>query len=235
MTKCQYQKTAFHDFTNQRQIGIKPTLSGILRSTFNLLNITPLFFVFPRKNCDYTLAIKLDPDYTDAYYYRGLLADKLGQRDAACTDFLKAQALGMEDIDPKIDRCRGTTKSDFPIHSILRLEKTAKNKTYGFTEKNPVMVGTGTEGGPANQRAYLDLLRDEQGQPVTYERLGSCCPYKSEHGYIGGMGMLDQYEITYLNERGVEKKAVVYISFYDYEEPLVLHGFKTVKVPAVKK
>ena len=37
-----------------------------------------------------------------------------------------------------------------------------------------------------------------------------------------------QYEITYLNEKGKAKKATVYISMYDYEEPQILYGFKTV-------
>jgi hypothetical protein len=75
--------------------------------------------------------------------------------------------------------------------------------------------------------AKLDLLRDPQGKPITYERLGSCCDYTSEHGLFG-IGKLDKYKITYLNENRKEKTTVVFISFYDYQEPQIIKGFKTI-------
>ena len=89
------------------------------------------------------------------------------------------------------------------------------------------MVGTGPNGGPANQETYLELLRDIKGKPIKYIRIRSCCDYESENGFFG-MAKLDQYEITYLNEKGEEQKVAVYISFYDYEEPLIIFGFKTI-------
>jgi hypothetical protein len=107
------------------------------------------------------------------------------------------------------------------------LTKTAEDDTYGFTSKKPVKVGLGARGGPANQRAYLDLLRDAKGNPIEYERIASCCQYESKNSPFG-LGMLDEYKITYRNEKGKKKTASVYISFYDYEEPLILFGFKTV-------
>ncbi len=176
---------------------------------------------------DYAYAIGLDPNYADAYYNRGLVYDMLSKKDSACADFTKANELGMKNAQKKVDYCNDTTQSKIPTNSILRLTKTATNDKYGFTEGNPIKVGTGTEGGPANQRAYLNLLRDAQGEPIKYKRLSSCCPYKSDYGFMG-LAMLDQYELIYLNEKGKEEKAVVYISFYDYEEPQILYGFKTV-------
>ncbi len=112
------------------------------------------------------------------------------------------------------------------IHSILSLTKTSKSLKYGFTSEQPVKVGTGSEGGPANQRAYLDLLRDQQGRPIKYERLGSCCDYKSKNAIVGDMAKLDIYKITYLNEKNEEMNTKVYLSFYDYEEPQILFGFQ---------
>ncbi len=176
---------------------------------------------------DYTYAIKLDFNYSDAYYNRGLVYDMLGKKDSACADFNKSNELGMKNAQKKVEKCNDTTQSTIPTNSILRLTKSANNDKYGFTQENPIKVGTGTEGGPANQRAYLNLLRDAQGKPIKYERLSSCCSYKSEYGFMG-MAMLDKYEITYLNEKGKEKKAIVYISFYDYDEPQILYGFKTI-------
>lgn len=120
-----------------------------------------------------------------------------------------------------------TTKSSPKVHAILKLTKTAENEKYGFTEENPVKTGLGPDGGPANQHAYLGLLRDEQGKSIKYKRLGSCCPYKSENAMIGGIALLDRYEIIYHNSKGEEKKKYIYISFDDYEEPQILYGFKT--------
>lgn len=176
---------------------------------------------------DYSYAIKLDPNYSEAYYQRGLLYNLLGKKDDACADFTKAKELGIKNALYKVERCNETTKTTYPIYSILRLTKTADNDKYGFTQENPVKVGTGPESGPANERAYLDLLRDAQGKPIKYQRLSSCCAHASEYGPFG-MALLDVYEITYLNEKGKKKKALVYISFYDYEEPKILYGFKTV-------
>jgi len=112
-------------------------------------------------------------------------------------------------------------------NDIIVLEKEVDDDTYGFTPETPIKVGTGANGGPANQRAYLNLLRDVKGNPIQYNRLGSCCAYKSENGLLG-FAMLDKYEIKYKNKKGKNKKRIVYISFYDYEKPKILKGFKTI-------
>lgn len=174
---------------------------------------------------DYSHALKLDPNYSDAYYNRGLVYEMLSKTDLACPDFIKAKELGLEMAQRKIDRCNDTTVS--ATYPILRLAKKAVNNKYGFTSDDPVKVGTGPDGGPANQRAYLNLLRDKQGKPLNYNRKGSCCDYKSENGFFG-LAKLDIYEINYLDENGSEQKNIIYISFYDYEEPQVLFGFNTV-------
>ena len=174
---------------------------------------------------DYSYALKLDPGYSDAYYNRGLVYEMLRKVDLACPDFIKARELGLEMAQRKVDRCNDTSTS--ATYPILRLTKKAENNKYGFTSDDPIKVGTGPDGGPANQRAYLNLLRDKQGRPVNYNRKGSCCDYKSENGFFG-LAKLDIYEINYLDENGAEQKNTVYISFYDYEEPLILFGFNTV-------
>ena len=176
---------------------------------------------------DYSYAIQLDPNYADAYYNRGLFYEMLSKKYSACSDYNKANEFGLEEAQEKVEKCNDTTKNIISIHPILRLTKTADNEKYGFTPEKPIMAGTGPNGGPANQRAYLNLLRDAKGKPLKYKRLSSCCDYKSENGFFG-IAKLDKYEIAYLNEKGKEKTAIVYISFYDYEEPQILFGFKTV-------
>ncbi|MDB5284772.1 MAG: Tetratricopeptide 2 repeat protein [Bacteroidota bacterium] len=180
---------------------------------------------------DYTFSIQLDSAYAEAYYNRGLVYEMFGKKELACSDFTKALQYGYERAQHRVSKCNDTTaKATGEIHAILNLSKTSDNRKYGFTPEFPVRVGTGYDGGPANQRAYLDLLRDAQNQPVTYIRVSSCCGYSSPNG-LNGLAMLDKYELTYHNETGEEKKAYVYMSFYDYEDPQVLSGFKTVIAP----
>jgi tetratricopeptide (TPR) repeat protein len=172
---------------------------------------------------DCNIAISIDSSYAEAYYNRALIFEIFNKPDSACLSFNKALQYGLYAAKDKADSCNGTSNK----HNILKLTNTAKDDSYGFSSKNPVKVGIGKRGGPANQRAYLDLLRDAQDQPIKYERAGSCCQYESKNGFMG-LAALDHYEIIYLNEKGKKKKADVYISFYDYEEPLILFGFKTV-------
>jgi len=174
---------------------------------------------------DYSYALQLDSNYADAYFNRGVVHQLFKRRDAACTDFNKAYELGLKRAESKIDQCKDTTATE--NHTILRLTKTADNDAYGFTSENPIRVGRGPDGGAENNRAYLNLLRDATGKPIRYERKGSCCHYESKNSLFG-MAMLDLYEITYFNKKGKKTTASVYISFYDYEEPQILFGFKTV-------
>jgi tetratricopeptide (TPR) repeat protein len=174
---------------------------------------------------DYSYAIKLDANYADAFFNRGLLLELLSKRDSACLDFNKAHELGSKSASKKVESCDDTAK--MTIYPILRLTKIASDDKYGFTAEKPVKVGRGPDGGPANQRVFLNLLRDAKGKSLKYQRVGSCCSYKSENGFMG-TATLDKYEIIYLDVKGNEQKATVFISFYDYEEPQILSGFKTI-------
>jgi tetratricopeptide (TPR) repeat protein len=178
---------------------------------------------------DYRKALSLDSNYQEAYYNLALMFELFNKKDSACIFFEKAHELGAKSAIKKLEKCK--EKETYKTNSILWLRETAKNKNYGFTKKKPIMAGQGPDGGPANQRAYLNLLRDKMGKKITYERLGSCCEYKSKSGgaFGLGMGLLDIYEITYRNEKNEIEKAKIYISFDDYEEPKILFGFKTIQ------
>jgi len=176
---------------------------------------------------DYSYSIQLDPNYADAFYNRGLVYEMLDKKDSACADFKKARKNGLKYADQKIEKCKENSLTPNNYFSILRLTKTAENDKYGFTREDPIKVGCGPNGGPANQEAYLDLLRDKQGKAVKYRRLGSCCMYDSPNGLFG-KGRLDQYEILYRNNNNKEVKSILYISFDDYEELKIPFGFKTI-------
>ena len=44
---------------------------------------------------DYNKAIEVNPDYTNAYYNRGIVKYTLGNTDEACLDWHKASELGL--------------------------------------------------------------------------------------------------------------------------------------------
>jgi hypothetical protein len=118
-------------------------------------------------------------------------------------------------------------QSSSQLNEIMQLTKVAESEKYGLTGEMPIKVGKGSRGGPFNQRAYLELLRDAQGNPIKYERIGGgCCPYKSKNALFGDYALVDRYEVTYKDANGKKKKTILYISFYDYEEPMIPVGFK---------
>lgn len=175
---------------------------------------------------DFSQAISLDKDLAVAWYNRASLYQLLGQKRSACEDFARASALGNKRAKEKEKECGDTVNTR--SFSILYLEKVSVDKSYGFSSGNPVKVGPGPDGGPANEQTYLNLLRDAKGEPVEYQRTGSCCGYASEHGFLG-TALLDIYDVTYLNAKGKKETKQVYISMYDYEAPAILQGFGTVK------
>lgn len=174
---------------------------------------------------DFNLALKIDSNYADAYYNRGLVYEMLEKTDSAAADYRKALLKGLKNAQSKVDEIGKPKPGNY--FSILSLSKTAEDKKYGYTEKDPIKVGTGPNGGPGNQRAYLNLLRDAQGKPISYNRVGSCCAYDSKFGLMG-TAFLDRYEITFRNVKNVEEKVIVFISMYDYEELKIINGFKTI-------
>jgi len=181
---------------------------------------------------DYNYVLKYDTLNMEAYYYRGLLYNLLGKRVQACMDFDRASRQTYKDARIEMESCkRRPIADDTSIHSILRLTKSIDNADYGFSPEHPVKVGKGPESGADNVLTYLDLLRDVNGRPLKYERIGACCPYRSDHAFFGKEALEEKYQITYTAADGSEKKSFFYLTFFDYKEPLIPAGFKTVKPP----
>lgn len=112
-------------------------------------------------------------------------------------------------------------------YHIEQLIQNDNDKTYGFTATNPVKVGRNESyGGAFNEHRYLQLLRDEHGDRIIFKRVGTCCAYKSENGFLGNAS-INQYEINYRDKQGNSKTRLVYISHYDYDQPKLLFGFKS--------
>lgn len=108
---------------------------------------------------------------------------------------------------------------------LIRLE--AKDKTYGFSEENPIMVGGAKDSeGPLNERRFLNALLGPNGEAITYERSGSCCYFKTDNATFGTGGMLDMYEISY---DGIKTPLILYFNMYDSDDLKVPIGFKAKK------
>ena len=97
----------------------------------------------------------------------------------------------------------------------------SKDRTYGYTEWNPIRVGQ--MGGAAYAGTeFMKALRGPKGEALQYRSLGSCCYFETPNGPIAGKGgFLERYEVTY---DGLEKPIVLYFDVYDYVRPLVPMG-----------
>ncbi|KOS08305.1 hypothetical protein AM493_10150 [Flavobacterium akiainvivens] len=96
---------------------------------------------------------------------------------------------------------------------------TASSADYGYTESNPIKVG-GVNDGPAQERAYLNRLTGPNGEKVTYNRSGSCCPFETKNSAWGGM--LDVYVVE-IEGDPVKKK--LYLNMYDKGDLYAPKGF----------
>lgn len=174
---------------------------------------------------DLNKALQLDPNLGDAYYNRALIYEMLGQSENACKDFRVAQKAGIPPAALKVEICDNPLPNPPKTYTLLRLTETATDPKYGFLKENPVKVGPNSNDITENELTYLDLLRDAKGKPVRYRQTSSCCEYRSKTG----PAKIDVFEVVYQNAQGQEKKASVYITFGDYEDPKILSGFKTVQ------
>ncbi len=107
------------------------------------------------------------------------------------------------------------------IEPFLDITEVSEDATYGYSEKNPIMIGGEFSNGASNQRRYFASLAGPNGETVRFVRLGSCCGYESENAMLGGMALLDKYQLTY---EGLKKPLVFYISLYDEEKAYVPVG-----------
>ena len=87
----------------------------------------------------------------------------------------------------------------------------SSDKTYGYTQENPIKVGGDFLEGPARERAYLDNLTGPNGETISYNRTGSV---------DFGDTILDVFDIT-----GLGKQITLYIDEYSFTEPLAPVGF----------
>ena len=168
---------------------------------------------------DYNLALKINPEYAEAYANRGFIYKKQDKNTEACENFEKALKYGYTDIFKYMKVICDSGSAVIQTYLLRTLTEKTTDSEYGYSEKKPIKIGMPVQ----RQKMYFSLLRDSNGNSVKFKRIASCCPYASK-GSVLGMAMCDKYEV----ELDGEIK-ILYISFYDYEEPKIPLGFKSVK------
>lgn len=106
--------------------------------------------------------------------------------------------------------------------STTNNKKAVYDSTYGYTQDNPIKVGGGNAG-PLREREYLNNLKGPNGESINYTRKGSCCPFKTKNGFMGG-GMLDIYIITWEKQKA---PVTLYLNMYDKAKLKAPVGFTT--------
>ena len=127
--------------------------------------------------------------------------------------------------------CSSSKKLSEPVaqlsdDSSFVITEVSTDESYGLSPENPVEVGGVKDSrGPLNEMRYLDLLTGPNGEKISYFRAGSCCPVKSENGFMG-KAMLDNYRVTWKNSKDTVS---IYINMYDRGELKAPVGFGTRK------
>ncbi len=102
----------------------------------------------------------------------------------------------------------GETGDDSEATSLCTI---STDTTYGYTETNAILVGGDAFGGPPRERAFLDNLLGPNGEPVSYERIGSF-PFNDT--------ILDIYELTVGG-----KSVTLFVDEYNWSQPQAPVGF----------
>lgn len=180
---------------------------------------------------DYNIIISLEPKHIKSFDHKGrIYHDFLMEWDLACENWDKAIALGSSFAKNEKER-----HCNIPLierrYRINQITKMAKDASYGYSETKPISVGRKDDlrqNRKVNVEAYLDLLRDPRGHKVEYRRMRSCCPYDSKSDIsLGGKALVEEYEVTYRDILGKKIVKMLYLTFYEYERPLVPFEFKT--------
>ncbi|MDX2360284.1 MAG: 2-dehydro-3-deoxyphosphooctonate aldolase [Crocinitomicaceae bacterium] len=126
----------------------------------------------------------------------------------------------------------GSTGTRAPLanENTFDITKISTDKTYGYAERNPVMVGGATDSeGPLNERRFLNALKGPNGESIGYYREGSCCMFDTDNGFMDS-GMLDIYRVYW----GGDDTVSIYINMYDFGDLSAPVGFTINEVKSDK-
>lgn len=112
--------------------------------------------------------------------------------------------------------CAGKPPVQFEVTGV------ATDKTYGYSQHNPIKVGGFAEGRGADHRDhFLRLLRGPDGQSVSYISNGFCCAFRTDNS-AEPLGYLEVVLVTY---KGIGNPAILYLDNVNFEAPKAPVGF----------
>lgn len=104
----------------------------------------------------------------------------------------------------------------------FHLHDQSSDKTYGFSESNPIKVGGSRESiGPKNERRFLSALKGPNGEKVRFYREASCCLFETPNVEKGMKGSLDIYKVYW---EGITDTLEIYINMYDKDNLMIPVG-----------
>jgi hypothetical protein len=118
--------------------------------------------------------------------------------------------------DQMIGRSRGT----------MSLNRVATSGSYGYSALAAVKTGGGFGDGADRVYRYLNSLRGPKGEEISYDRVGTCCPFDTPNSPFDGKGILEVYEISYA---GLDQPKRLYFDWYDEGELLIPAGLTAIK------
>jgi len=106
-------------------------------------------------------------------------------------------------------------------YPAMQLGVAATDAKYGYSEKLPVQVGGGFGTGSENVYRYLNALLGPNGETIHYDRVGTCCSFKTKNSPFGdNKGLLEVFEIRF--DDGQPKR--LYFNWYDSGKLLIPVG-----------
>ena len=108
-------------------------------------------------------------------------------------------------------------KQQFAGDEVLLINEFSDDETYGYSPRNPIMVGSG-DYAPLFEHYYLNALCGPNGEELLYHRIGSGYSFKTNKNN-NLVGMLEKYAVYY---PGLKEMLFLYINIYDSD---------TLKVP----
>lgn len=103
----------------------------------------------------------------------------------------------------------------------MKLSQASTDPSYAFSEQAPVLIGGGFGSGSDRTYKYLNSLRGPNGGPIKYDRIGTCCPFKSANSPFGGEALLDVYQLSI---PGVGAPKRIYFNWYETGNVLIPVG-----------
>ncbi len=113
--------------------------------------------------------------------------------------------------------------------TTMLLSVKSSDKEYGRSPEKPIFIGVTTAKDIGTYRTrFLNALEMEDGTPIKYERVRTCCPFKTKNSRTVGpeqkYGLLDMW-VVYPENRP-EEQDTFYFNPYDEGTPMIPTGYR---------